>query len=334
MLSKKYTEDNPVMCFFKAKLLLSEDKVNEKIVEEYLKKVITGDYKYIKDVYVLIDEIKVPNLARNIFLFIKNLPNVSSESYAYLGRAYRDGKGVTKDLSVAAEWMRKAKDNGLLWASWELFDILWKIDTPDSNKEMIVLAKPLAESGVKEMQGRLGLSYKEGRGNDKNLLQAEYWLRKACVNNYRWTISLSDVLWELGTSESYKEYFDVLMPYALNGESGAMGRVGRAYRDGKGVTKDLSVAAEWMEKASQTESKWINPLIDVLWRIGTDDSLSKMIDLLNIQVSLKNYEAMARLGRAYLEGKGVEKDINVAKLWLRQAAENNNSQAQTLLENI
>ena len=33
-----------------------------------------------------------------------------------LARAFRDGRGVPKDLNLAAEWMRKAADQGLPWA--------------------------------------------------------------------------------------------------------------------------------------------------------------------------------------------------------------------------
>ena len=48
------------------------------------------------------------------------------QAIAELGRCYRDGKGVGKDLVKAAEWMRKAADQDLGWAKNELFDILWR----------------------------------------------------------------------------------------------------------------------------------------------------------------------------------------------------------------
>ena len=35
-----------------------------------------------------------------------------------------------------------------------------------------------------------------------------------------------------------------------------MGRVGRAYRDGKGVEKNIEKALYWMKKASEQNPKW------------------------------------------------------------------------------
>ncbi|WP_400203049.1 tetratricopeptide repeat protein, partial [Methanomethylophilus alvi] len=79
-----------------------------------------------------------------------------SEYQARLGRAYRDGKGVERDLDKAAEWMRKAADQDLGWAKNELFDVLWKIGTPESYSEMIDVATRFAEAGDGAAMGRLG----------------------------------------------------------------------------------------------------------------------------------------------------------------------------------
>ena len=76
----------------------------------------------------------------------------NGEMMGRMARAYREGRGVCPDLDQAAVWMRKAKEKNIPWATWELFDILWRIGTPTSYDEMIALARPLAESGNRELQ--------------------------------------------------------------------------------------------------------------------------------------------------------------------------------------
>ena len=77
--------------------------------------------------------------------------------YAARARLYRYGRGVSKDLYVAAEWYRKANSEGK-WPN-ELFDTLWEINTEDSRNEMIAVAKKAAENGDTNAMGRLGRAY-------------------------------------------------------------------------------------------------------------------------------------------------------------------------------
>ena len=108
------------------------------------------------------------------------------EFMGHLGRAYRDGRGVPRDLDKAAEWMRKAADKNVGWAKNELFDILWKINTPESHKEMISVAKVFAEAGDGGAMGRLGRAYRDGRGVEQDLDKAAEWMRKAADKNVGW----------------------------------------------------------------------------------------------------------------------------------------------------
>ncbi len=175
----------------------------------------------------------------------------------YLSRAYRDGRGVNQDLVKAAEWMRKAKEQNIPWADWELFDILWRINTLESLKEMIALAEPLAVSGNAEMQGRLGRAYRDGKGVEQNLKKAEEWMRKAKEQGLSWADwELFDILWRINTPESLKEMIALAEPLAVSGNAEMQGRLGRAYRDGRGVNQDLDKAVEWMQKAANKNLNW------------------------------------------------------------------------------
>ena len=49
-----------------------------------------------------------------------------------LGRAYREGRGVPKDIEQALKWMRLSSNQGFLRAKHELCDLLWSINSEKS----------------------------------------------------------------------------------------------------------------------------------------------------------------------------------------------------------
>ena len=66
------------------------------------------------------------------------------ELRARLARAYRDGRGVQRDLRKAADLMRSIGSANPKWAKWEYLDILWMINTPETDKEMFDFASAFA----------------------------------------------------------------------------------------------------------------------------------------------------------------------------------------------
>lgn len=99
------------------------------------------------------------------------------------------------NLKQSAEWMRKAADQDLKWAKLEYIDILWNLNTSKTDKEMFEFAKPFAEKGQRDIQGRLGRMYRDGRGVDKDLNKASEWMRKAADQDLAWAKNeLADIL--------------------------------------------------------------------------------------------------------------------------------------------
>ena len=246
-----------------------------------------------------------------------------------LGRAYRDGISVPKDLNKAAEWMRKSSAAGIGWADGELLEILWKIDTPESTSEMINLASRLEKDGDSRAIGILGRSYLYGRGVQKDTFKARKLLETASENGIGWAkielealkaqmVDLDDGLKEMKSlwkSKSYDELFVRSKDLADLGDPRAMGYLARLYRDGNGVEADPNAAEEWMRKSASGGVTWAqNELLDMLWK-------SKRYD--NTFVLAKEYyeqgnmSAGAPLGRCYRSGKGVEQDLPKAEACLR-----------------
>ena len=258
-----------------------------------------------------------------------------AEGYCFLGRAYRDGKGVGKDLRESAEWLRKGLELGVSWARNDLFDTYWQMNDPDTDRKMVLYAREGAESGDPNSKIRLGRAYRDGRGVERDLLRAADCFRDASVK-IRWVGNeLFDVLWRIDSPESLKEMVSVAAALADKGDGGAMGRMGRAYRDGKGVPRDLVEAAEWMRRSADLNVGWAkNELFDILWKINTPESLKEMISVAIGFADKGDGGAMGRLGRAYREGKGVPRDLVKAAEWMRKARDRNVQWAEWELMDI
>ena len=86
-----------------------------------------------------------------------------------------------------------------------------------------------------------------------------------------------DVLYDIGTDDSLSEAIVLAKSQSEKGDINAMGRLARAYRDGRGVTKDLQESAKWYRKANTKQNNLIDELIDVLYRIGTYETIQESL---------------------------------------------------------
>ena len=234
-----------------------------------------------------------------------------------LGRAYRYGRGVQKDLMESAEWMRKADNAKVRWAGIELVEVLWEIGTPDALREMASVALKLSDRGDHRAEGYMGRAYHHGKGIQKDLAKAEVLLRKSSEGGISWaTDELLEVLWET-------ESFDEAVKIASQNTSPVSATIlGRAYREGKGTEKNLEKAAEYLRKAGQS-----NELIEALWDIGTPGSLKEMASLAPAEIKKGNAFAAECLGMLHLEGEIVEHDEQEALDLLEKAANLGSSSA-------
>jgi lipopolysaccharide cholinephosphotransferase len=136
-----------------------------------------------------------------------------------LGRAYRDGKGVEKDLNKAIEWMRKASEQGLSWAKWELCDLLLSDKTDEGFRETI--REIFSNNGAKEYTIHQSLT------TNKKIIN-KYILRTVNgIFDYAWSINDSNLLKQLLLVDTIN----------LNDKNNA--RVSKIYFDGVITSRSL-----------------------------------------------------------------------------------------------
>jgi len=236
--------------------------------------------------------------------------------------SYRDGIGVERNIGEAINWMRKAADEDIISSRCELFDMLWERGADGDYDEMISVINPLVEKNDAAATVRFGRAYLSGRGVEKNVNKAILLISRSADLDPYWTKEFFGTLMKHGTTEIFIEMMDFIIMSADRGCAESMGNLGRMYRDGKGVEKDLEKAAEWMRKAAVAGVKWANiELSDILLKMNTPESLGEMIDIIIPLAESGDGRAMNQLARVYRDGKGVEKDLEKAAEWMRKSAD-------------
>ena len=171
-------------------------------------------------------------------------------AYAYLGRSYRDGKGVPQDIDQALLWMRKASNCGIVWSKNELFDMLWKIDTPEAQREMYDVSNELSQAGNGGAMLRLGRLYRDGKFVVKDQYKALEWMRKASKTTaFGAKEDYIDILFKIGTEPLLREAFESCKKWAENGDANMMLRLSKMYLNGRCVDKNIPLSKTWADLA-------------------------------------------------------------------------------------
>jgi TPR repeat protein len=87
-----------------------------------------------------------------------------------------NGQGVPQDYAEAVKWYRKAADQGLAEAQYNLGSCYAKGQgVPKDLAEMVKWYRKAADQGLAQAQYRLGLCYLDGQGVPRDV-QAYMWL--------------------------------------------------------------------------------------------------------------------------------------------------------------
>ncbi len=90
------------------------------------------------------------------------------------------GEGVEQDYAEAAKWYRKAAEQGVGEAQFNLGGCYYKGQGVEQDyKEAVKWFSKAADQGVAEAQHSLGICYENGHGVAQDMAEAEKWFRKA-----------------------------------------------------------------------------------------------------------------------------------------------------------
>ena len=116
---------------------------------------------------------------------LRSLKNDAGFSNYYIGRMYRTGRGLEKDVERSVSCLRKAYDCGIKGASKEFFDAIWAADNPLYDKELYDIVTSSTEEDP-EMTARLGSMYYCGRGIKENREKGASILKETAKDGVKW----------------------------------------------------------------------------------------------------------------------------------------------------
>lgn len=271
-----------------------------------------------------------------------------------LGRMYLKGEGVEQDYRCSSNVFSLAAKNGYSHAYYYLGNQFYYGlgFTQDYEKAFDYYLKA-DRKGDKYAAYRLGKMCLSGEGVNIDIQQAEHYFSKATktvvLANYDLAKLYDDYADDFNNVS--KDYINGLYKKALEGmieqeENDIQNaftemRIANMYLAGKGTDININSAIEWLNKAAKQD----NP--NAAYQLGYIYS-SEKYNIIDEQKANENYKracleyekaeeensnvtAESRLGKMYLNGYGVEKDIQKAVIWLKKATLNGSaSSAYTL----
>jgi len=175
-----------------------------------------------------------------------------------LGVMYDNGQGVAKDERQAAEWYRKAADQGNATAQRNL-GFMYESGKGVAKDERLAVSwyRRAADQGNATAQLNLGVMYDNGRGVAKDERQAVEWYRKAADQGDAIASNNLGFFFEGGSGGLRQDYVEAARLYeaaAIQGEPYSQRNLARMYREGLGVRSDAVVAYTWANLAASAES--------------------------------------------------------------------------------
>lgn len=319
-----------------------------------------------------------------------------------LGILYDDGRGIERDSTQAIVYFERAAELGLApamgnlaasyydigdkelamyWAEKALegdeenpfalniladVNILDDCVSPNHEKGIQLLQKAADLGNIRAMRN-LGLCYKNGLAAEVNYYLAEKWLQEAAK---RGDAEAMDVLGDMYRFGNIKQdYAKAVQWYqkavAEKNYVSSLHSLGTMYREGLHFPQDTEVAIDYFEKAAEQgmaeamedltclydevedydkAAYWAQKALEAdenntvlillgyyyLEGSGVEKDIEKGLELLHRAASLDSI-GLCHLGHVYRNGVGVEADIQEAINWYRRAAIKGNKDGMILL---
>ena len=217
-----------------------------------------------------------------------------------LGECYRLGKGVEKDIPMALSLFEKAAMQGHAQAqnTYGMYYILGRGVEKDYERGIHWVEKS-AVQGFAEAQNNLGYFYKNGVGVEKDYEKAIYWYEMS----------------------------------AQQGFASAQLGLGNSYYDGIGVKSSSEKALYWYKQAAKQDLALAQSALGKYYRYS-EHNYPEAVFWYKKAAEQGVASSMFELGMCYYEGRGVEKDYEMAAYWLEKAVKAGSWGARSRLEEV
>lgn len=259
-----------------------------------------------------------------------------------LFKIFMSGDKIGKNEDKAINYVKRIADLG---------DFSFLLDTAQnySNGEngfevnkvrALELYEYAGELGDRTAMEKIGEIYYRGDGTPSNPQKALEWYMKAArKGSYDSLIVVEKLLGSIYPNQVGQFYLNLLRDMKEDGYYAAYLKLYFLYRKGRYVEKDLNAAIEYLKIAVDGEYANACVIYGELEMNGDDElcisqDKKQAVYLWKKAANKKHKYAFLNLGRAYMEGDGVEVDIDKAEEYLTKAEESGLIEANMYLGDL
>jgi uncharacterized protein len=195
---------------------------------------------------------------RELLRMLRGARDGDREAQFRAGLNYETGCGAPQDFVQAAQWYRKAADNGHPLAQNNLARLyLEGLGVAQSDAEAMKWYLRAASEGFAPAQNNVGYMYETGRAgwntaaSSSSDNEAVKWYRKAAESgSAAGELNLGLAYFNgTGIRQDLTEAVKWFRKAAAHGSGAACDQLGRAYQNGAGVPRDDQIARNWYRLA-------------------------------------------------------------------------------------
>jgi len=163
------------------------------------------------------------------------------------------------------------------------------------------------------LAGYIGRIYANGFGVEANIPEACKWYEMCLKGGLKWVIvEYAEMLFKDRSPLFNEELINKVISFETNNST--LFLAGRAFCYGVGVGKDPARAVSYLEMMTEPlPSNYNFVLFDALWSLEDIQRDAYMVSLVSDLSEIGNSGAIARMGKVFHYGRGVEKDLQKSK---------------------
>ena len=260
--------------------------------------------------------------AEHFDAILKLAENGDAEAMFIIACYYSNGFYVETNNEIAFDWLKKSAEAGYASAQWRLgYKYQEGIDVEENPVMAVEWFQKSAVQGDSEAQWRLGVLYEFGKGTNKDMAQAVKWYQKSSEQGN------PEGQWRLASMYQFGDGICVDLNKAIElykaaGDQGNLDvkeHLERIYEFGENVATKFPFEKIILQYEKQGNYEGATQFIDGQVKL--------------LEEEIQNHET-AMLGLKYEKGEGVSKDIARAIELYEQAISNGSSLAAFLLASL
>lgn len=265
-----------------------------------------------------------------------------------IGKMYLQGLGTEENYEEAFYWLTLSAEQKYKFAEYSLGGLYYKGQGVDQSYiKAFELYLRSAKQGFPYADFEVAKMYRDGIGIDKNEKESNEYFHSAFIGFEKLEMQSHDdkIQYRLGwmlqngvgtekNIERAKEYYE--KSAKLGNLFACYSYVKLIFAEENPTITEIKTAIEYLEQASTSGNQYAQYSLGKLYLNGkyVEKDIYKAIELFELSSEQGNEYVPYQLGKLFLKGEDIEKDIASAVKWLLLSAEKGNQYAQYLLGKI